>query len=270
MKRSSRLLSLLIAGGTALAASSAVAAPRPVVLELFTSNSCSSCPPAYKLLHRIARSTPDNTQLIRLDQHVDYWNRLDWVDQYSSHAFTQRQRRYASQVFGADRVYTPQLVVDGRREMVGSNAQRVHAAIRQSANAPLQPLALSVDRQGDSLVADIGVDADDLQPPGRLWLAITEDNVVSHVGAGENAGRTLTENGVVRYLTPIATIADPIGTRHDYRHDIRLPDNPSGHPLHVVAFVQQRRDHHITAAASRPSPSTNRPASRHGERVGQP
>lgn len=250
MKRTSGLLSLLLALATMLAATSAVAAPRPVVLELFTSNSCSSCPPAYKLLDKIAQSAPDGVQLIRLDNHVDYWNKLDWVDQYSSHAFTERQRNYAREVFGANRVYTPQLVVDGRREMVGSNARRVHAAIQKSGAAPLQPLDLSLNQQGDSLTAEIGVGANDLQSAGRLWLALTEDNVVSHVGAGENAGRTLTEDGVVRYLKPVTAIDKTSGANHSYRHRITLPDNTSGHPLHVVAFVQQSQDHHITAAAS--------------------
>lgn len=252
MKRASSLLSLLFVLATTLTATSAVAAPRPVVLELFTSNSCSSCPPAYKLLDKIAQSPPDGVQLIRLDNHVDYWNQLDWVDKYSSHAFTERQRNYARQVFGSDRVYTPQLVVDGRREMVGSNARRVNAAIQQSSAAPLQPLNLSLQQKGNSLTAAIRVGANDLQAPGQLWLALTEDNVVSHVGAGENAGRTLQEDGVVRYLQPVATINHTSGSGHSYRQSITLPDNASGHPLHVVAFVQQSRDHHITAAASQP------------------
>lgn len=247
MKRTSSLLGLLIV----LTASSALAAPRPVVLELFTSNSCSSCPPAYKLLNKIAQSPPKDVQLIRLDNHVDYWNKLDWVDKYSSHAFTERQRNYANEVFGSNRVYTPQLVVDGRREMVGSNARRVHAAIQQSSAAPLQPLNLNLQQQGHSLTARIQVGASDLKTPGRLWLALTEDNVVSHVGAGENAGRTLTEDGVVRYLQPVATISNTAGSDHNYHHRITVPDNAAGHPLHVVAFVQQNQDHHITAAASR-------------------
>lgn len=241
----------------ALIALPAWAAPRPVVLELFTSNSCSSCPPAYDLLDRITQSAPDDVQLIRLDEHVDYWNQLDWVDQYSDHDFTERQRAYARDVFGANRVYTPQLVADGQREMVGSNAQRVKAAIQQSGAAPLRALTLKAVRDGASIEATVQTSAQDTQTPGRLWLALTEDHVVSHVGRGENAGRTLTEDGVVRYLAPLAMLGPDHNTSARYHHRISVPDNAQGHPLHIVVFVQQRSNHHITAAASQSVAAAN-------------
>lgn len=245
MKRLLCLVGLSLAG----TAGTALATPRPVVLELFTSNSCSSCPPAYELLERVTKSTPDDVQLIRMDLHVDYWNQLNWVDQYSDPAFTERQRKYARDVFGANRVYTPQLVVNGRREMVGNNARRVPAAITQSDTPAVQPLALELSRDGQSVVAAITLDKRDVPTAARLWLAITEDRVVSHVGAGENAGRTLREDGVVRYLQPVENLDADNGS---YQHSLALPAGTSSHPLHIVAFVQQTGDHRITAAASQP------------------
>lgn len=233
----------------AVLALSAIAAPRPVVLELFTSNSCSSCPPAYVLLDRLATNLDDDTiQLIRLDQHVDYWNQLNWVDRYSSAAYTTRQKQYARDVFGADRIYTPQLVVNGNQEMVGSNARRVRAAIEQPASPAVRPLTIDLQRKDKTVEATVVLAGEPQRKNQTLWLALTQDNVVSRVGAGENAGRTLREDGVVRHLQPAGQPGGSISGDSSYTASLPIPADAQQATLHVVGFVQQPQTRQITAA----------------------
>src|SRR6266849_6423382 len=117
-------------------------APRVVVVELFTSEGCSSCPPADALLKQLSeqQSVP-GAQIVALEEHVDYWNHLGWKDPYSSNEFSERQGDYA-QVFGTDGVYTPQMVVDGQNEFVGSRSLAAKEAIEKAANRPKAQVAL--------------------------------------------------------------------------------------------------------------------------------
>lgn len=167
-----------------------LAQSRPVVLELFTSNSCSSCPPAYELLRELHASPPlEDVQLILLDQHVDYWNDLGWKDRYSDALFTRRQRDYARYVFGSGHVYTPQLVVNGRRDMVGSRRGEVRAAIVEAADeADLDVTLKTASTVADAVDVMVTV-AGEVKSDATVWLALTQDDVVSHIGAGENGGR---------------------------------------------------------------------------------
>ena len=221
-----------------LLAAPAQAAPRPVVLELFTSNSCSSCPPAYALLREFdARPPVDDVRLILLSQHVDYWNRLGWVDRYSSAVFTARQRSYAREVFGSGRVYTPQLVVNGRREMVASRRSEVHAAIARASNGA-----------DVNLVADIAAQAQDA--PASVWFALIQDDVVSRVEAGENGGRTLVENGVVRQLHRAGRLsADAVVKPQRFSAHLSRPDGADTQDLSAAVFVQRDDDRRIIGAA---------------------
>ncbi|MDA3919481.1 MAG: DUF1223 domain-containing protein [Salinisphaera sp.] len=235
-------------------AAPAIAAPRPVVLELFTSNSCSSCPPAYDLLNSLASKVDDDqVQLIRLDEHVDYWNQLNWVDRYSSAAYTARQQRYAREVFGADRIYTPQLVVNGTQEMVGSDRRRMLAVIAQPASPAVDALAISVQPQGNSVLATVA--NGNVAPGHRLWFAMTQDKVISHVGAGENSGRTLREDGVVRYLQPASPQHSKSSDKDSWTVSLPIPHDAHQATLHVVAFVQQTNTLQINAAGIANVPS---------------
>jgi hypothetical protein len=229
MVRLSLLLSALFA------ALPARAAPRPVVLELFTSQSCSSCPPADALLADLAVSQAD---VLPLDFHVDYWNYLSWRDRFSLPAATARQRAYAA-ALGAE-VYTPQMVIDGTAQAVGSNRAAVTSALAQARAAIANqapgatPTLTLADRDG-RLALDIGAGA----AAGTLLLVGFDPMHVTQVGAGENAGRTLTEVNVVRSLKELPAWH---GTATSL-----LVDKPEGAR---VAVLLQAADGRILAAAS--------------------
>lgn len=177
----------------ALAASltpAARAAAAPAVLELFTSEGCSSCPPADALLGQLA----GEPGIIALAWHVDYWNGLGWHDPYSTILATQRQQHYAAQLH--DEVYTPALVVNGARMVVGSDGAAVRAAIGATGGFAAN---VTMRRDGTSVSAEIG-------PLGQnvSALLVTYDpQRATAVGAGENGGRRLIEYRVVRDVVPL-------------------------------------------------------------------
>lgn len=174
-------------------AARAEAPRRPTVVELFTSQGCSSCPPADALLTRLQQADPD---LLPLDLHVTYWDRLGWKDPFSFAAVTARQREYSAG-FGQNSVYTPQLVVDGRYQAVGSDAEAVRQAIaRARAAAAAVPLSLVQDAGGLRVRAGAGAGR------GTLLLVGFDRTHTTPVRNGENDGRTLTETNVVRALVP--------------------------------------------------------------------
>ena len=179
----------------ALLAGSAQAEGRPVVVELFTSQGCSSCPPAEALLLDLAQR-PD---VLALAFHVDYWDRLGWPDPYSSPEATLRQRAYAVSL-GESQVYTPQIVVDGHQGMVGSRRAEVLAAIDAAAADPGVTIPLTLTRAGDTLAIDIGTG----QGTGRALLVGFDPRAETAIPRGENAGRTILQANVVRSVEVIA------------------------------------------------------------------
>ena len=220
----------------------------PVVLELFTSEGCSSCPPADRLLQTLDAKQPfPSAELIVLSEHVDYWNRLGWTDPYSSKVFSMRQRQYAEQL-GLDGVYTPQLVIDGRYEGVGSNAAQTTAAIEKTSQIHKFPLTLSGIVQEKNQVK-FHAASPDLKDggPATLYIALAENQVRSDVRSGENAGRSLTHVAVVRSLTPVTKINSGSSLSQDF--SLALPSG-SG-PFKLVAFLQGNKSHRILAAAQK-------------------
>jgi hypothetical protein len=175
-----------------LAASAAHAeAPRPIVVELFTSQGCSSCPPADRLLTELSRSRPD---LLVLAFHVTYWNRLGWPDPYSLDAATDRQRRYA-RISAIGGIYTPQVVVDGTQDVVGSDAPRLHRAIA-AAESRARGLPLAIRRDGAEAAVSLGAGPG----AGRVLVIGYDGQHSTQVRRGENAGATLVESNIVRGL----------------------------------------------------------------------
>jgi hypothetical protein len=166
----------------------------PVVVELFTSQGCNSCPPADEFLGDLAA----RDDVIALSLHVDYWDYIGWSDPYAQAAFTERQITYKHALRNRF-VYTPQMVIDGRLEAVGSRQGEVLRAIEQAKQQPKSaPVSLQPDR------VEIGVGQ---APPGGagVWLAIYDDNVETAVARGENAGRKLKNYHVVREWLRIGT-----------------------------------------------------------------
>ncbi|MEA2161983.1 MAG: hypothetical protein QOK37_110 [Thermoanaerobaculia bacterium] len=210
--------------------------PNPVVVELFTSQGCSSCPPADELIHEIARDPALRGRVIPLVFHVDYWDQLGWRDPFSSAEWTQRQVRY-TRAMRLSSSYTPQAVVGGTRQFVGSSRSALNGALEAASNVkPAGEVALTVRREGNALIATIHARV----PAGHdLFLAVTEDDLITKVAHGENAGRTLTNDAIVRRLvrvTPGQTM-------------VSIPVDAAWRNLTAVAFLQNRRTLAIGAAA---------------------
>jgi len=180
------------------AADTAHPSTRPVVVELFTSEGCSSCPPADALLSELARARPD---VLPLAFHITYWDRLGWPDPFALRAATDRQRDYAA-TLRLDSIYTPQMVVDGQTDVIGSDRGSVLTALREAAAARPPPVSLRLRREGERIVLDVG-DATGARE-GKMLLIGYDAAHRTAVARGENAGRTLTEANIVRGFVRVA------------------------------------------------------------------
>jgi hypothetical protein len=248
------LVFLIGSAGVSQEPPAAVDRPVPVLVELFTAEGCSSCPPADALLAAMIASQPASGVLIvGLSEHVDYWDRLGWKDRFSSAAFTRRQRLYADRFKSGD-IYTPQMVVDGATAFVGSDIEAARRAIERAGAAPRGLVRLEVDASVKRRVI-VSVTTSDLpraesrDERSDVIVAIVEDGLSTDVKRGENKGRTLTHAAVVRELVTAgelsadgATIRAEIAVGQDWRRE----------QLKVVAFVQERKSRRILAAATAP------------------
>ena len=226
------------------------AARVPVLLELFTSEGCSSCPPADRLLQLFDQSQPAaGANLIVLSEHVDYWDRLGWKDPFSSPQFTARQQDYADR-YSREGPYTPQLVVDGRFALVGSDSREANAAIQKAAREPKVAMALSnVARDGKQAKAHIEVPAasNAKKRSAVLYVAIAENRAESHVARGENAGLSLAHVAVVRVLKEAGTIDLRSASSKDVVLAVPAGAGTSG--LRLIAFLEDSGSGHILGAA---------------------
>src|ERR1700751_4536314 len=186
-----------------------------VLVELFTSEGCSSCPPADALLERLDRSQPTGgADLIVLSEHVDYWNDIGWKDPYSSHEYSERQSAYAAQ-FGLGSIYTPQMIVDGHFEFVGSDERRAKQAIQNATKVMKTPVSIS-SRLSDKKMTVFRIETGPLASSSTaesagIFLAIADDSDESHVSRGENAGRTLKHVAVLRSFIRIGAVGKSAG-----------------------------------------------------------
>jgi hypothetical protein len=224
------------------------ATTRPVaVVELFTSEGCSSCPPADDAISDLAADAKkDGTLVFPISFHVDYWNRLGWSDRFSDATYSDRQQKYAA-VLGDRNVYTPQAVVNGRVGFVGSDREKLKQEIAAALKSPeVATVSFTVKPEADQkhLVVDYKVTG---APDGSvLNLAVVERDLTTKVAAGENGGRTLKHTNVVRaFDTHALTTADSTG-----QITLKLPADAVLKNVAVVGFVQDEKTMHISGAAA--------------------
>ena len=229
----------------------AQAATPAVLVELFTSEGCSTCPPADKLLADLDQTQPiKGVQVIALGEHVDYWNRLGWKDPFSSAEFSRRQAEYA-RLLKLDDVYTPQMVVDGQTEFVGSKAAAAREAIAKAAQAPKADVRVSIKTVTPKSVT-LTIQVENMPEVAHgdtadVMLAITESGLLSNVARGENAGRKLTHSAVTRKLAKIGTVKDKT---FNAEPSIDLDSTWNRQAMKAVVFVQERNRRHVLGAAA--------------------
>ncbi len=217
------------------------------VIELFTSQGCSSCPPADELLSKLDKESALRGRVIPLSFHVDYWNHIGWRDPFSSRDWSERQRVYSRALRGD--VYTPQLVVNGTRGMVGSSERAVREAI--AAALTEKPSARLIVSATSTPAGTIAIDVHGTQSGDatlEVWVALVEDGLVTKVGRGENGGRTLRNDNVVRLLERATTLRP----RGDGSGHVEItPDRAwKLDRIEIVAFAQSPKSSRIHGAAT--------------------
>ncbi len=219
--------------------------PGPVVIELFTSQGCSSCPPADRLLTRLA----GDPRVIPLSFHVDYWNYIGWTDPFSSKRWSERQEAYA-RAFRSNRIYTPQLVVSGRTGLNGSDEAGARKRIAEALAAePAGRVTLAVEPAQDRLKVKVGAKLSRaVQGPLDLWVAVYETGLITKVGAGENSSSTLHNDYVVRRLEKALTL---VGSADSAELVLGLDKRWKRESLGVAAFLQDPKTMVIHGAAVR-------------------
>lgn len=234
----------------------------PVVVELFTSEGCSSCPAADNLLARLAESQPiPDAEIIALAEHVDYWNHLGWKDPFSSVQFTERQKWYV-EFFRSDGAYTPQMVVDGQVEFIGSNVDKAREAILKAARLPKASISLvsaTAQRSGSrkGTAVSIKITVDHLPPISprettEVLLAVTESNLRTEVLRGENAGRHLRHTAVVRRFDVLGRINSSQPLPFSADSTVALESGWRIENLQAIVLVQERKSRRILGAMSIP------------------
>ena len=226
----------------------------PVLIELFTSEGCSSCPPADRLLRAIEKEGMQGAEVIVLSEHVDYWDYLGWRDPFSSAQFSKRQQDY-SRLFRNNGVYTPQMVINGRVEFVGNSGSLAAKEIRNAIGRPVAtvrvgPVAIETPEGGKS-VATVQLAVGDLPQMSahdelEVMLAVTETGLRSKPRTGENSGAALEHTGVVRTLVKAGRVEAP-----GFAAKARVTLDPAWHrqSLRLVAFVQEKKSRIVWGAA---------------------
>jgi hypothetical protein len=235
----------------ALAAYEASPSPdaAPVVIELFTSQGCSSCPPADRLLTRLA----GDPRVIPLSFHVDYWNYIGWTDPFSSKRWSERQQGYA-RAFRSNRIYTPQLVVSGRTGLNGADEAGARKRIAEALAAePAGRVTLSMEPAQDRLTVKVGAKLSRaVEGPLDLWVAVYETGLTTKVGAGENASATLHNDYVVRRLEKALTLPGTAGAADSGEVVLGLDKRWKRESLGVAAFLQDPKTMVIYGAGAKP------------------
>jgi hypothetical protein len=218
----------------------------PVLVELFTSEGCDTCPPADKFLQKLSLEQPiEGIEIIAMAQHVDYWNRLGWIDPFSSPLFSKRQNYYAT-FFKHDSVYTPQIIVNGTRELRGKDGMK---PIEEAGKDSTGIIKLSIESATANTVS-LNIKITKLPKISNsdhaiVTLAVTEDDLSSKVLRGENSGRKLNHMSIVRMLRNIGEASPDESV---LLAEITLEKSWKRDDLSVVAFVQEAESRRVLAS----------------------
>lgn len=217
----------------------------PIVVELFTSEGCSSCPPADRALKFLAEQQPvANAEIIPLGFHVDYWDGPEWKDKFSSPTYSRRQELYVSR-FGLDSSYTPEMVVDGKAEFIGSDTGKAVKKITEAANDQKGKAVLTLN----GATIDVAISGLPDHHAATVFLAVTESNDISSVKGGENDGVTLNHSAVVRSLSTLGLVEKDANSFQTKGGVPTIADLKSDASQYVV-FVQDNESRKILAAAA--------------------
>jgi hypothetical protein len=246
------LLGALATAFTTCTAQTPTAKRTPVLVELFTSEGCSSCPPADALLAKFDHDQPiEGAEIIVLGEHVDYWDNLGWRDRFSSHELTYRQSQYCARL-NADESYTPQMIVDGTDQFVGNDSAHARRAILHAAQTPKLNLTLNhptVD--GHKISGSVSLAASmTVKPQADLYAALVDPTDTTDVRSGENGGHRLQHVGVVRSLQRVGSLkalaAGPVS------FNLTAPGDAKPDQMRVVVFAQQSGPGTVLGAVSAP------------------
>ncbi len=254
-----KVVGLIVASALALIGSGFAAAQNPVVIELFTSEGCSSCPPADAVLAELGRQPQNNgVELILLGEHVDYWNYIGWTDRFSSAHFSQRQNDYAHD-FHLTSPYTPQMVIDGRVQFVGNNLDDVRERIAEEAKQP-KPAQVSLQWSGSDQL-HVAVQSTNAGK-AKILLAVTEDGLSTAVGGGENGGHTLHHAAVVRQLRELGKTNFRSAGKDEFETTAEVRRNPAWNAaqLKVAVLVQDQATGRILGAGEIAYPNSEKGA----------
>ena len=211
------------------------------VVELFTSEGCSSCPPADRAVATLLQKNTDNVYI--LAYHVDYWNRLGWKDAFSKAEFSARQQQYGSH-FSSESIYTPQVIVNGITQFVGSDEEKLnHAVLTNLQSGQSSDLTISAIKNNNSIAVSYHINE---KEPVLLNVALVQPQASTAVKGGENGGRTLHHVNIVRELKTIDATGEGTVT-------IVIPSELSGLPLKLIAFTQEKNNFKILGADKKES-----------------
>jgi hypothetical protein len=247
---------LAVAPDTRAQERSAATSRVPVLAELFTSEGCSSCPAADDLLRRLLEEQPvEGVEVIAISEHVDYWDRLGWKDSFSSNIFTRRQEEYG-RALRRNPIYTPQLVVDGRLEVIGSEWPDVRRTLLEAARAPRASVVVTAEADPSTPASTVTVAVRDIPGPARrddldVFVAVVENGLTTAVLRGENAKKQLHHSAVARSLIKVGSLAKS-ETAGEFSQAVPLEREWKRGQLRAVAFLQHRGSRQVLGAGTTP------------------
>lgn len=229
----------------------------PVLVELFTSEGCSSCPPADTLLQKLEEIQPvPSAQIIGLEEHVDYWNHDGWIDPFSDPEWTSRQQQYVSK-FKGNTPYTPEMVVDGESGFTGDNSRAAVMTIRKDSEQPKAQVIISSEpsskKDAERIEVRVGGASNAVaQEPADVWLAVTESGLQTNVTAGENSGKDVHHASVVRSFHKLGTLDAKDASSFDVHQEVKFKSSWKKSNLRIVVFVQERKSLRVLGVSQAP------------------